>query len=187
MINHNFTFIFPGYVMNQFNDHLPVSLLAQLIERCTGITEVRVRFPASLIFFRLSSRNCISCVFNCDGLLYSVANHWLPVKVKSLPFLLSSSSFSCWREKIQSLTPSTELNRPFPSFPGTLLQNEGRCAAFDMEIIFHSHVNKTHFHKKGCAPSLMLKVRVFGTRKWPIAENEYDIFQKLKQHGHFTC
>ena len=37
-----------------------------------------------------------------------------------------------------------------------------------MEIIFHFHANKTHFHKKGCAPSLILKVRVFGTRKWPI-------------------
>ena len=37
-----------------------------------------------------------------------------------------------------------------------------------MEILFHSHANKTHFHKKGCAPSLILKVRVFGTRKWPI-------------------
>ena len=37
-----------------------------------------------------------------------------------------------------------------------------------MEIIFHSHANKTHFHKKGYAPSLVLKVRVFGTRKWPI-------------------
>ena len=36
-----------------------------------------------------------------------------------------------------------------------------------MEIIFHSHANKTHFHKKGCAPGLILKVRVFGTRKWP--------------------
>ena len=37
-----------------------------------------------------------------------------------------------------------------------------------MEIIFHSHANKTRFHKKGCAPSLILKVRGFGTRKWPI-------------------
>ena len=37
-----------------------------------------------------------------------------------------------------------------------------------MEIIFHSHANKTHIHKKGCAPSLVLKVRVFETRKWPI-------------------
>ena len=37
-----------------------------------------------------------------------------------------------------------------------------------MEIIFHSQANKTHFHKKGCAPSLILKVRIFGARKWPI-------------------
>ena len=59
-------------------------------------------------------------------------------------------------------------NRPFPSSIGPLFENEGRCSAFDMEIIFHSHTNKTHFHKKGCAPSLILKVRVFGTRKWPI-------------------
>ena len=59
-------------------------------------------------------------------------------------------------------------NRPFPSSPGPLFQNEGRCSAFDMEIIFHSHANKTHFRKKGCAPSLILKARVFGTRKWPM-------------------
>ena len=56
-------------------------------------------------------------------------------------------------------------NGPFPSSLGPLFQNEGRCSAFDMEIIFHSHANKTHFHKKGCAPSLILKVRVLGTRK----------------------
>ena len=62
----------------------------------------------------------------------------------------------------------TVVNRPFPSSLGSLYQNEVKCSAFDMEIIFHSHANKTHFHKKGCAPSLILKVRVFGTRKWPI-------------------
>ena len=33
-------------------------------------------------------------------------------------------------------------------------------------MIFHSHANKTHFHKKGCSLSLILKVRVYGTRKW---------------------
>ena len=37
-----------------------------------------------------------------------------------------------------------------------------------MEIIFQCHANKTHFHNKVCAPSLILKVRIFGTRKWPI-------------------
>ena len=44
---------------------------------------------------------------------------------------------------------SSVANRPFPSSPGPLFQNEGRCSAFDMEIIFHSRANKTHFHKKG--------------------------------------
>ena len=34
-----------------------------------------------------------------------------------------------------------------------------------MEMIFHSHANKTHFHKKGCALGLILKVRLFGTQK----------------------
>ena len=58
--------------------------------------------------------------------------------------------------------------RPFPSSPGPLFQNEARCSAFDMQIIFHYHANKTHFHEKGCALSLILKVRVFGTQTWPI-------------------
>ena len=31
-----------------------------------------------------------------------------------------------------------------------------------MEMIFHSHANKTHFHKKVCALGLILKMRVFG-------------------------
>ena len=37
-----------------------------------------------------------------------------------------------------------------------------------MKILFHSHAYKIHFHMKGCALGLILKVRVFGTRKWPI-------------------
>ena len=38
-------------------------------------------------------------------------------------------------------------------------------SAFDMPMIFHSHANKGHFHKKAWALGLILKVRVFGTRK----------------------
>ena len=41
-------------------------------------------------------------------------------------------------------------NRPFPSSLKPLYQNEVKCSAFDMEMKFHTHVNKTHFHKKGC-------------------------------------
>ena len=59
-------------------------------------------------------------------------------------------------------------NRPYSSRPGLLYQNEVKCSAFDMEMIFHSHANKTHFHKKGCALGLILKVRRFGTRNWSI-------------------
>ena len=60
--------------------------------------------------------------------------------------------------------------------PGHLYQNEVKRSAFDMEIIFHSHANKTHFHKKGCAPGFVLKVRVFGTRKWPILLTSYLLY-----------
>ena len=34
--------------------------------------------------------------------------------------------------------------------------------------LFNSHANKTHFHNKSLALSLILKVRAFGTRKWLI-------------------
>jgi len=37
-----------------------------------------------------------------------------------------------------------------------------KCSAFDKGMIFHSHANKTHFHKKGSVLGLILKVRVFG-------------------------
>ena len=36
-----------------------------------------------------------------------------------------------------------------------------------MKKIFHSYADETHYHKKGFVPSLVLKVRVFGTWKWP--------------------
>ena len=83
-----------------------------------------------------------------------------------LSSLLQSRSLE--QAKIIYVKKLIRLNWPFPSSPGPLFQNGGRCSAFDMEIIFHSHANKTHFHKIGCAPSLVLKVRVFGTRKRPI-------------------
>ena len=41
-----------------------------------------------------------------------------------------------------------------------------------MKMIFNYDANKTHFHNKGFALSLVLKVRFFGTRKWPIEPKE---------------
>ena len=71
--------------------------------------------------------------------------------------------------------------RRFPSRPKPMFQSEAKCEAIDMtmvffikrewatfSLVFHSYTNKTHFHKKGSTVSLVLKVRVFVTRKWPI-------------------
>ena len=43
-------------------------------------------------------------------------------------------------------------NRSFPSSPGLCI----KCSTFDEEMIFHSHANKTHIHKKGCTLGLIL-------------------------------
>ena len=40
-----------------------------------------------------------------------------------------------------------------------------------MKMIFNYDANKTHFYNKGFALSLVLKVKFFGTRKWPIKYN----------------
>ena len=56
--------------------------------------------------------------------------------------------FDVWNEVAPFPYGSLGLNRPFPSFPGPLFQNEGRCSAFDMEMTFHSHAIKLIFKRK---------------------------------------
>ena len=70
---------------------------------------------------------------------------------------------TCAQEK----SPAVE-NRPFPSSKKSRFQSEAKCEAIDMKMIFNYDANKTHFLNKGFALSLVLKVRFFGTRKWPI-------------------
>ena len=67
---HNFIFIFPGYITNQFNDQLLVGLLAQLVRALHWYRRGQGSNPGKPDFFRLSFRNCISCVNNCKDLLY---------------------------------------------------------------------------------------------------------------------
>ena len=76
-----------------------------------------------------------------------------------------------WPNVIYHTVEGAEFLSDAQCSPGPLFQNEGGCSAFDMEIIFQSHANKSHFHEKGCAPNLILKVRVFGTRMWPISSS----------------
>ena len=64
-----------------------------------------------------------------------------------------------------------DFNRPFPSCKKSHFQNEAKCEAIHMKMISYSHANKTHFHNTGFALSLVLKVRCFGTRQWPIVSS----------------
>ena len=71
-IFHNFIFIFPGYsITNQINDQLPVGLLAQLVRALHRYRRGQGSNPGKPDFFSLSFRNCISCVNNCEDLLYT--------------------------------------------------------------------------------------------------------------------
>ena len=65
------------------------------------------------------------------------------------------------------------LNRPFPNSKKSRFQSEARCEAIDMEMIVNYNANETHFHNKSFALSIVLKVRFFGTRKWPILSRDF--------------
>ena len=60
-------------------------------------------------------------------------------------------------------------NRPFPSSKKLHFQNEAKCETFVVEMSFICIIIKTQFHNKGFALSLILKVKLFGTQKWPIS------------------
>ena len=65
-----------------------------------------------------------------------------------LPFLGLQSNQISKRQKFCIYQFFSCFNRPFPSSSGPLFQNEGRCSAFDMEIIFYSHAKKLLFTRK---------------------------------------
>ena len=62
-----------------------------------------------------------------------------------------------------------EQNRPHPSSKNLHFQNEARCTAFLVKMSFICMRMKNDFHIKGWAPTLALKQRPGGTRKWPIS------------------
>ena len=62
----------------------------------------------------------------------------------------------------------TVFNRPLPSSKNPHFQNEARCTTFLVKMSFICMRMKNHFHIKGWAPTLVLKQRLGGTRKWPI-------------------
>ena len=79
----------------------------------------------------------------------------------------SKAMFSKSTDHLNNVTVPQSAISEFLQASKTRFQNEVKCSAFDMEMILHSHANKTHFHKKDCALGLILKVRVFELRSGP--------------------
>ena len=61
-------------------------------------------------------------------------------------------------------------NRPFPSCCEPH-ESKGKCKVFIMKIRFHSYANKTNFHMKSFALSVVFIMRFTATRKWTIRKN----------------
>ena len=61
------------------------------------------------------------------------------------------------------------VNRPLPSSKNPHFQNEAKCTTFLVKMSFICMRMKNDFHIKGWAPTLVLKQRPGGTRKWTIA------------------
>ena len=89
-------------------------------------------------------------------------HYWANRKPPSIFKIAQDSKLTVWRSFLRM--HNVRKNRPFLSCLKPLFQGEAKCEDIDMKTIFYFHANKTHFHKKGFAFSLVLKVRVFGTR-----------------------
>ena len=57
-------------------------------------------------------------------------------------------------------------NKAISEFPRASVSRQTKCEAIDMNMIFYSHANKTHFHYKWFSLSLIIKMRFlkFGNR-----------------------
>ena len=73
-----------------------------------------------------------------------------------------------WRRLTSHTLIIRHAYRPFPSSKSHF-QNEVKCETFVVKMSFIYITIKNHFHISGFALSLALKVRFFGTRKWPVA------------------
>ena len=89
--------------------------------------------------------------------------------------------WDCFGGQIWPPSSAQPCNRPLPSFKNPHFQNEARCTTFLVKMSFICMRMKNDFHIKGWAPTLVLKQRPGGTRKWPIV-NERGV--SVPKHAH---
>ena len=102
------------------------------------------------------------------GVFKFKAFFWCAVITESLvPFVEGIRSSWCWRVSEKDKKWRTHHNRLFP-IPRASVSKRGWVVSLWYDNDFSFSCKESHFHKNGCALALILKVRVFGTRKWPI-------------------
>ena len=70
---------------------------------------------------------------------------------------------------------------PFSSSKKFHFQSEAKCEAIDMKMSLNYDANKTHFHNKGFALSLVLKVRILELGKGLLCRHGRIIYYSSKQ------
>ena len=69
---------------------------------------------------------------------------------------------------------------PFSSSKKSHFQSEAKCEAIETKMSFNYDANKTHFHNKGLALSLVLKVRILELRKGLLCRHGRIIYYSSK-------
>lgn len=62
-------------------------------------------------------------------------------------------------------------NKPYFRGAPSLCSSETKAEAIiDLIMFLYYYANESHYHQKGFTLGFVLKLRVFGTRKWPMAK-----------------
>ena len=119
------------------------------------------RPPQNVKLVSFRRRGHATTANKCTKSVMHVRSFWLCL----LNLLLFGRS--CGRRRRRCFSSLFNANRPLPSSKKSHFQNEAKCETFVVKMSFICIIIKTHFHINGFALSLALKVRFFGTRKWP--------------------
>ena len=68
---------FHGFITNQFNDQLPVGLLAQLVEHCTGIAQAFFSQPQKLRIYNCNDHPSFNSIHDRDVMVTFDANEYI--------------------------------------------------------------------------------------------------------------
>ena len=125
---------FHGFITNQFNDLLPVGLLAQLVERCTGIAEVKGSNPVQAWKF-------------FSGFLFATAE---VTSITAMVFFRISNSLPCSSHKWFSYIHNFKLSNTCEQRIKMVRRVWNSLCATTKSLDFHRKESGCHRPRKPC-------------------------------------